>query len=204
MNDANETTNDTETDSTDPLIAEAARLFNQWGYATSTVDTIQRELGLESRSEPPYNDGEALARAAFEYAAEASERILDAAVEGEASGIDRLLALILAFRRFVEDPPVDGGSPVFHAAVRSHQAFPFMEERARDIITGWRRRVRRIVRAGIKSGEIRPSARPEHVASIIVGTMEGAIFLHRIYNDTSHLDRSVHYLVRFIDQEVRP
>lgn len=184
------------------VVAEAARLFNQLGYTIASLDMIERELHVHSLPGDPFANGESLARAAFDFAAEASDRLLEEAVAGEASTPDQLEALVTAFRRFVEDPPVEGGSPVFHAAVQSHQAFPFLEVRARDIVSGWRHRVRRIVRRGIKLGEIRPSARPEQVASIVVGTMEGAIFLYRIYDDTSHLDRSVEYLRRYFTEEV--
>lgn len=184
------------------VIAEAARLFNQLGYTVASLDVVERELRVHSLPGDPFAVGEQLARAAFDFAAEASDRVLQEAVEAESTAVGQLQALIEAFRRFVEDPPVDGGSPVFHAAVQSHQAFSFLEDRAREIVNGWRHNVRRIVRRGIKLGEIRPSARPEQVASIIVGTMEGAIFLHRIYDDTSHLDRSVEYLRRYLDEDV--
>lgn len=185
------------------LVAEAARLFNQFGYAASSLDLVRRELRLNSFSDHAFGDGERLARAAFDYAAAAADSILEDAVNAETTTTGRLEALVGAFRRFVEDPPVAGGSPVFHAAVQSTHAFPFLEERAREIVNGWRHHVRRIVREGIRLGEIKPSAQPEHVASVIVGTMEGAIFLHRIYNDATHLDRSELYLNRFLEQEVR-
>lgn len=184
------------------VIAEAARLFNQLGYTVSSLDMIERELRVRSILGGAVIDGEQLAQAAFDFAASASDRILQEAVEGEETTVGQLEALIGAFRRFVEDPPVEGGSPVIHAAVQSHHAFPFIEDRAREIVNGWRHRVRRIVREGIKLGEIRPSARPEEVASIIVGTMEGAIFLHRIYDDITHLGRSVEYLRRYLSEEV--
>ncbi len=183
------------------VVAEAARLFNRLGYTVSSLNIIERELRMQSPDDQ-FVSGEELARAAFDFAADVSDAILREAVEGETTTVGQLGALIEAFRRFAEDPPVEGGSPVFHAAVQSHQAFPFLQDRARDIVNGWRQRVRRIVRRGIKLGEIRPSARPEQVASIVVGTMEGAIFLHRIYNDTSHLDRSVGYLRRYLTIEV--
>lgn len=184
------------------VIAEAARLFNQLGYTISSLDMVERELRVGLTSEDSFFGGEELARAAFDFAVEASDGVILRAVEGETTMVGQLNALIGAFRRFVENPPVEGGSPVFHAAVQSHQAFPFIEDRARSVVNGWRHQVRRIIRTGIKLGEIRPSADPEQVASIVVGTLEGAIFLHRIYDDTSHLDRSIEYLHRYLEEEV--
>ncbi|MEX0601594.1 MAG: hypothetical protein WD205_13175, partial [Rhodothermales bacterium] len=97
-------------ETTDHLVAEAARLFNQFGYAASSLDLVRRELRLSSFPENALGDGERLARAAFDYAAEASDRILEEAVHAEMTTTDQLEALIGAFRRFVEDPPVAGGS----------------------------------------------------------------------------------------------
>lgn len=187
------------------VVIEAARLFNHFGYDVTSLDVVERELRVRAFSDSAdlLDDREALAMAAFDYAVEQTNGMLYEAAAAAADSVDQLSAIIEAFRLFVENPPVEGGCPVFDAALQSASALPFLEERARNAVSEWRRRVRQIVRRGIQLGEIHPAADAEEVASIIVGTMEGAIFLHRIYNDSSHLDRSVAYLERYLDETVR-
>lgn len=189
------------------VIIEAARLFNHFGYDVTSLDVVERELRVRAAPDAALDellrDREALAMAAFDYCVEQTNVLLFDAAAAATDAVDQLYAMIAAFRLFVEHPSVQGGCPVFDAALQSNSALPFLEERARGAVSGWRRRVRQIVRRGIKVGEVHPAADAEEVASIIVGTMEGAIFLHRIYHDSSHLDRSVAYLGRYLEETVR-
>lgn len=177
------------------LVEEAARLFSQFGYAVSSVDLVEHKLRV--------GDGERLAEAAFDLAVERLDGVLYEAIDAECHAADQLTAVVRVFRDFAVDPPVAGGCPVFSATAASGTVLPFFQGRARDVVSGWRRHVRKIVRRGIKMGEIHPAADAEEVASIIIGTMEGAIFLYRIYGDPSHLDRAVDYLDRYLIERVR-
>lgn len=187
------------------VVIEAARLFNQFGYDVTSLDVVERELRVRiptAAAGLPRNR-EQLAMEAFDYAVEQANLLIFAGIDEGAHAVDQLFAVIRAFRIFVESPSVEGGCPVFDVSLQSAGALPFLEDRARRAVSEWRRCVRQIVRRGIKTGQVHPAADSEEVASIIVGTMEGAIFLHRIYNDTSHLDRSVAYLERYLDETVR-
>ncbi len=192
-------------DSRRDVVIEAARLFNHFGYDVTSLDVVERELRVRipDTTERLLQDREALAVEAFDYAVEQTNLLLYAAIDDDTHAVDQLLAIIQGFRVFVESPPIEGGCPVFDAALQSASALPFLEARARRAVSEWRRCVRRIVRRGIKIGQVHPAADAEEVASIIVGTMEGAIFLHRIYNDASHMDRSVAYLERYLEETVR-
>lgn len=189
------------------VVIEAARLFNQFGYDVASLDIVERELRFRAPSDPLTDDllrdREALAMTAFDYAVEQTNTRLYAGVNDETDAVDQLLAIVQAFRALVESPSSEGGCPVFDAALHSASALPFLEDMARSAVSEWRRRVRHIVRRGIQVGDVHPAADAEEVASIIVGTMEGAIFLYRIYNDASHLDRSVAYLAHYLDETVR-
>ena len=183
-------------------VAEAARLFNLLGYTVTSLDIVERELRVRWEQMDPSPGGEQLAREAFDFSAAASDRLLRTAVEAEETGPGKLDAFVTAFRSAMERPPVEGGSPALFAALPSFEALPFLEARVRAVVDGWRHHVRRIIRLGIRRGEFRPSALPEQVASIVVGTMEGAMFLHRLYGDASHVDRSIAYLHRYFESEV--
>ena len=189
------------------VVIEAARLFNQFGYAVTALDVVERELRVRIAAvnsiDRLLQDREALAAEAFDYAVERANALLYGSLEVDMHAVDQLLVIVRAFRTFVEQPPGEGGCPVFDVALQAPSALPFVEERARNALSDWRRRLRRIVRSGIKLGEVHPAADAEEVASVLIGSMEGAIFLHRIYKDAAHLDRSIAYLERYLDETVR-
>ncbi len=104
------------------VVIEAARLFNHFGYDVASLDLVERELRVRASADAQardlLNDREALAAAAFDYAVEQTNSMLYAAADGADHSVDQLSAIIAAFRSFVENPPVEGGCPIFTAALQ--------------------------------------------------------------------------------------
>jgi AcrR family transcriptional regulator len=181
------------------VVKEAARLFGRYGYATTSIDLVVRELRL---SDVPdyFDDFEMLAKAAFDYGVERSERVLDEAVHAQDGVLNQLAGLIGGFRGLVEYPPADGGCPVFGFSPNVPGAFPFLRSSAQQAVSRWRHRIRRLVRTGIRNGEIHPGADPEGVSSIFLNTLEGAVVMYLLYEDVSHLDRAQAHLSNYLSE----
>ena len=181
------------------IVREAARLFSRYGYATTSVDLVVRELRL-STSTDYFDDLETLAKAAFEYGIERSDRLLDAAVCGHKGTVDRLAGLVCGFRALVDNPPDEGLCPVFSFSPSVAGALPFVRSSAQQAVSRWRHRIRQLLRTGIKNGEILPGVDPEEVSSIFLSTLEGAAVMYHLYDDASHLDRAQKHLYAYIDE----
>ncbi len=179
------------------VVQEAAQLFNQYGYALASLDLVARELRV--RDVPEYfPDEESLAMAAFDYGVERAERVLDESTIEQVGALNQLAGFIGGFRGLVEFPPTDGGCPVFIVSPHQPGALPFLRSRTQDAISGWRHRIRRIVRFGLRDGEIHPGVNPEEVASIFLSTLEGAVAMYLLYEDASHLDRAQAHLSAYL------
>ncbi len=179
------------------VVEEAARLFNRYGYATASLDLVVRELRL--RDVPDFfDDVETLAKAAFDYGVERSDRVLDEAVLAHEGPLDQLAGLVGGFRGLVEYPPDHGGCPVFCVSPNAPGAFSFVRASAQEAISRWRHRIRRLVREGIKLGVVHPGVDPEEVSSIFLSTLEGAVVMYLLYDDASHLDRAQRHLSSYL------
>jgi hypothetical protein len=44
---------------------------------------------------------------------------------------------------------------------------------------------------------------PDELATFLIATLEGAIMLSKLYNDTTHMNRSVEYLETYLEMNVR-
>lgn len=181
------------------VIREAARLFNRYGYATTSLDHVVRELRLYGVPDV-FDDIEALAKAAFDYGVERSDRVLDEAVWAHQGTLNQLAGLIGGFRGLVEYPPADGGCPIFSVSPHVPSALPFLRSSAQEAVSKWRHRIRRLVRTGIKRGEIHPGVDPEEVSSIFLSTVEGAVVMYLLYDDSSHLDRAQRHLSTYLTE----
>src|SRR4051812_4168997 len=95
------------------IIRKAAALFNQHGYAGSSLSDIMAATGLQKGGiYRHFASKEQLAVEALDYAvARMSERFARA-LEGRVHVLERLDAIMAVFAAMPHDPPVPGGCPV--------------------------------------------------------------------------------------------
>ncbi|GAC1671778.1 MAG: TetR/AcrR family transcriptional regulator [Ktedonobacteraceae bacterium] len=186
------------------ILARSAALFNQQGYFGSSLSAIMDATGLEKGGiYNHFQSKEQLALAAFDYAFAKTQQRMKSLLLGKHHAVARLLAIIAAFEEMVEQPVIAGGCPVLNTAIESDDAHPVLRARARAAMDEWRATIQRIVMKGIARAEIRPEVETEMVASVMISTLEGALMLSKLYDDTSHMQRAVAHLRHYIEAELQ-
>jgi TetR/AcrR family transcriptional regulator, transcriptional repressor for nem operon len=189
------------------IVQEAAALFNQQGYAGSSISDIMRVTGLKKGG--IYNHFESkdeLALQAFDYAiGQIQKRYRQAWVSKEHS-IERLQAIIDVFRIYIYNPEhsvIKGGCPLLNTAIESDDAHPALKERAQKAMNSWRELFRKIIEKGIKKGEINPSVNADEIASILISTLEGSVMMSKLYSDSIHIERAIRHLSNYLNTYLR-
>ena len=182
------------------IVERAAQLFSQQGYFGSSLSDLMRETGLEKGGIYNHFRGkDDLALAAFDYAVNLVWQGVEQELAGKVHAIDRLLAMLTAYRRLIEELPLAGGCPLLNTAVEADDAHPALRDRTRHAMSRWRKWIRLTVTQGITDGEIRPETDGDVLATVIISTVEGAVMLSKLYNDPVHMHRAVDHLVRYIE-----
>lgn len=136
-----------------------------------------------------------LALAAFDHAVTLHGARVRSHVERGHTAVARLEALATAVASIVEDPPVPGGCPLLNTAVESDGAsgapYEALRERTRAAMRKLINYTRKIIDAGVASGELRAGVDAEHEASMMVATLEGALMLSMLYADPEYVRRAV-------------
>jgi TetR/AcrR family transcriptional repressor of nem operon len=186
------------------IIRKAAELFNQHGFAGSSMSDVMAATGLQKGGiYRHFESKEQLAVEAFSYAVGLMGRRFAAALEGKTNAIDRLDAVITVFAALPTDPPVPGGCAVMNAAIENDDGNPALRERARQAMDGLRGLVARTAEWGKTHGQVRPDVDGEELATVMVATLEGAVMLSRLYGDEAHVARAAAHLRRYLDESVR-
>jgi AcrR family transcriptional regulator len=180
------------------IIAEAAPLFNERGFAGAPLSDVLAIVGLEKGGlYRHFPSKDALALAAFDHAAaQVGERVREA-LDRAGTAVDRLIAFVDAFVDLTVDPPLPGGCPVFGTAIGRDAAPRALTSRARRGLRGLRGRVADVVRAGIVAGEITRTD-PEELASFLVGSVEGALMLSHALGDPAHMRGAGRHLASYL------
>ena len=182
------------------IIAQAAQLFNQKGYAGSSIGDLMQATGLKKGGiYNHFKSKDEIAIQAFDYAASLVQQRVWAAVKQEKNAIFRLKALMLVHLDYINNPPLIGGCPIMNTAIESDDAYPILRDRAAVAMDAWRNLIIRIVQKGIKKQEIKPDVDAEIVASFLISAIEGAIMMSKLYQDAIHLERVIGSLNNYLE-----
>ncbi|MBV9790665.1 MAG: TetR/AcrR family transcriptional regulator [Chloroflexi bacterium] len=185
------------------IIKQAATLFNQRGYAGSSLSDIMSVTGLQKGGiYRHFGSKEELALAAFDYAQQQSTECLVAAAESETDAIKQLLAVAAAFHRLTLQPPIPGGCPILNTVIDNDDGDPALLLRARSVVARWEALIAEIVVRGQAAGSVRTAVEPKAVVTVIIGTLEGAIMLSRAHRDTSYIEHAFAHINDYIRQQV--
>ena len=181
------------------IIRQAAQLFNQKGYAGSSIADIMQATGLKKGGiYNHFKSKDDLAIQAFDYAASLVQKQVLDAVRQEKHSVKKLQALIKVHLNYLNNPPLPGGCPIMNTAIESDDAYPILRDRAQLAMDEWHKLIIRIVQKGIAKQQIKPNINSETVASFIISAIEGAIMLSKLYQDTAHLERVIESLNQYI------
>ncbi|ACO32163.1 MULTISPECIES: TetR/AcrR family transcriptional regulator [Acidobacterium] len=161
------------------IVATAAPLFNQRGFAGCSMQDVMEATGLEKGGiYRHFASKEELAAEVFEYCLAQAVKLRSDGVENIAGATDKLRYLI---SKFVDEPsPLPGGCPLLNTAVDADDGNPVLRKQVRQAFQDWRKRLTGILEQGIAAGEIDHEVSARQMANTIIGTLEGALMLSRI------------------------
>jgi len=168
------------------IIEQAAPIFNQHGYAGCSMHDVMEATGLEKGGlYRHFSTKEELAAEAFRYSLSKSMKLRTDNLDRSHGALQTLRAFI---ERFVETTTfLRGGCPLLNTAVDADDGNPVLRELAREAFRDWRERLARIVKEGMRSGEIRESANPRLIANTIIAALEGALMMSRLEGNKTAL-----------------
>ncbi len=169
------------------IVAQAAAIFNQKGFAGCSMQDVMEATGLEKGGlYRHFSTKEELAAEAFRYAVERAEKLRTETTESLKCALDRLRS---AVRRFVSTrSDVAGGCAIFNTAIAEDDGNPVLRGLALASLADWKARLSGIVEEGIRQGEISGGTVPNRVANVLISALEGALAISRLEGTRSALE----------------
>lgn len=182
------------------IVQQAAVVFNQQGYAGTSMADIMQVTGLKKGGiYNHFNSKDELALAAFDYTVSLMVKQYKIALQGKRHAITRLKAIIETFCRIVETDAIKGGCPLMNTAVESDDTHPVLCDRTRQAMDAWRQMISKIIRLGIKHGEIDPTLNIDMTTTILISTLEGALMMSQLYDDKTHVRWAKLHLLQYLE-----
>ncbi|WP_127532870.1 TetR/AcrR family transcriptional regulator [Paenibacillus kobensis] len=181
------------------IIAKSAELFNQKGYAGSSLSDITETTGIKKGGIYRYfASKDEIAIEAYQYAGHIVNETIQAALDREETAMDRLLAFLRVYANVVEDPPFIGGCPLLNLATESDDSHPVLRARAYQGMDATLKRMKRIIADGIQSGEFKAGLDADALATFTLSVMEGGIMLSKLEGNNRHVRMNIESLSAYL------
>ena len=185
------------------IVRKAAPLFNQKGYAGTSLSDLMEATGLQKGGIYRHFSGkEELAAAAFDYSWQKSVSGRLEGVENIRHSVDRLKKMVDNFVE-IRSGLVPGGCPLMNTAIEADDGNVMLRTRARKALQAWTTRLSRIAAEGIRNREIDSQVEPRKLSQWIIGTLEGALLISRLQKDDQPLQNARRNLHEYLEQNVR-
>lgn len=186
------------------IIAQAAPLFNQRGYAGTAITDIMSATGLNKGGiYNHFSSKDDLALQAFDYAFHLTNVYFSEHMRGYASPLDKLSAFITAFRGVANGQPLVGGCPILNTAIEADDTHPNLRAKAQQAMDQWRSFLGQLLSRALEIGELRADLDIEATIVIIIALLEGGIMMSKLYGDSQYIQTAVDYLLNQIEGQWR-
>ena len=183
------------------IIQQAAVVFNQQGYAGTSMSDIMQATGLKKGGiYNHFKSKDELAIAAFDFSTGLVQTHYKNALRGQRHAIMRLRAMVDAFCSLMANPSkVKGGCPILNTAIESDDTHPTLRRKARQAMDDWRKMLHKIITLGVKHQQVASFVNAEAVATIIISTLEGGLMMTQLYGESDHLHHAREHLLDYIE-----
>lgn len=172
------------------IIEKAAPLFNQKGYAGTSMNDIMAATGLTKGGlYGNFDSKDEIAALAFEYSYNKLKSELVLKIKQQCTSMDKLHAILNFYRNYTIRPAVEGGCPLQNTAIDADDAYPFLKKRAKEALHDMLGGLQRILQNGIEHKELRADLDTRREAEIIFAQIEGGIMMAKVSDDVKMLNR---------------
>ncbi len=186
------------------IIQQSSALFNTKGYNGCSLQDIMEATGLKKGGiYNHFKNKDEIAFESFDYSFNlVKERFREGLLNCKNS-FEKIMAIISVFESFHTNPVTLGGCPIFNTAVDSSGIHPSLTEKARTAINHLKRYIEIKIDEGIESGEFKINIKSEELSTLIISSMEGALIMARVNNDSGPVRTVVKHLKKQLTTSVK-
>lgn len=183
------------------IISESAILFNQKGFAGTSMDDIIERTNLSKGAiYGHFKNKEAIAVASFEHAVETVTQTIRARTTVVDNVLDKLKTVVYFYKERILNPPIEGGCPIQNTSIDADDNHPILREKVMEALDDWISRMVYVLQKGMQKGEVRMDVDARAFSMQFIATLEGGIMLAQLYKDVQYFDVTSQQLLKMINE----
>lgn len=177
------------------IIEQSAPIFNTKGYAATSMNDILKATGLTKGGiYGNFENKDAIAVAAFEYAYTNLKQALFFKVSEHKTATGKLTAILQFYRNYSIKPPIEGGCPLMNTAIDADDNIPFLKQKAAAALKELLGSLEYIIQKGINTGEFKASLNAAKESKLFYSIIEGGVMMSKLSDNPSILNQLLDHL----------
>ncbi len=186
------------------IIETVAPIFNQNGYAATSLSDITSATGLTKGAiYGNFENKEALAYAAFKFNVKKMLRKVASHMELGQTPIEKLLLMTDFYRNYYDFSTEIGGCPVLNIGVDANNNHPGLLAKVQEVIRRMEQSIATLIDEGKALGEIRKNIDSEAYGKRFYSLIQGAIFLAHTMKDNTYIVDCMNVIEDTINQRFK-
>lgn len=185
------------------IIERTAPIFNRKGIAGTSVSDMTEATGLTKGAiYGNFSNKDEIALAAFEHNLDQTIKTIWTLMQTQSNPLGKIRAFVEFYRKAFNSEVFKLGCPIVNTAAEADDTHPALKEKVAEAIETWKKRIEKLVKEGMKAGEIRKEANPSRFASVMITSIEGSILIAKATGDPRFLNHSLDMLEELIATEL--
>ena len=186
------------------IIQTVAPIFNQHGYAATSLSDLTKATGLTKGAiYGNFENKEDLALAALKYNIKKMLNRIEAHMSQGDTSIDKLLLLADFYRNYYDFSQELGGCPIINVGVDANHQNEKLLEKVQNVIKLIERDLASIIEKGKARGEIRKAIVSETYAKRFYSLLQGGVFMAHTLQDNSYVVDAANVISDVVKQQFK-
>lgn len=170
------------------IIETVAPIFNQNGYAATSMSDITKATGLTKGAiYGNFENKESLATKAFKYNIKKILAEVTSHMNQGKTPLEKLFKLTDFYRNYYDFANELGGCPILNMGIDANNQNPEMLEKVEDVIHKMQKSIENLIDEGKELGEIKKTIISSTYSKRFYSLLQGAIFMSQTMNDNSYV-----------------
>lgn len=185
------------------IIETVAPIFNRNGYSGTSLSDVTSATGLTKGAiYGNFESKEELALKAFNHNVRKVFDKLTSLTDKEQTILGKLKAMTSFYRDYPIMTCDLGGCPLLNVGIDANHQNELLYNRVKEVNMKLKRNLTNLLLAGIDNKEIKPDIDANKYAGIIIGMIEGSVYMTFVLNDDQYMSNMMSQIDVIIDQEL--
>ncbi|MCR9251978.1 MAG: TetR/AcrR family transcriptional regulator [bacterium] len=186
------------------ILEKAAPLFNQKGYAGTSLSDIMEVTGLTKGGiYGNFKNKDEIALQAFDFNIEVLYDAFRDAIRLHKDALTKLQTILGFHKSIMYHPVLVSGCPILNTAVEADDTHPELKVRVIKALNIWKEGIVYIINKGKEKGQIKEKINADKYADIFISLIEGGLMMTKTYHNKKHLNNCYEHINHIIQNELK-